>query len=175
MPIALTCLCNEGCVARAAGHRRVGFRFSDLLLSPPVKLASLGLVDPAVGAHVKHDNGIPQYSQLMWPTLVALRALGGSGTVTEIDAKVAELLGLTREQQAVLHGKGTQTEVGYRLAWARTHLRGVGAVVNANRGVWSITGMGQALGYRQMTERLRVYLARYQERRRLRRAAQDAP
>jgi restriction system protein len=81
----------------------------------------------------------------MWPTLQAIQALGGSGSIHEIDEKVAEVVGFSEEQQAVLHKDGPQTEIEYRLAWARTYLKAVGALENSSRGVWSITEIGKSL------------------------------
>ena len=42
----------------------------------------------------------------MWPTIKAIRALGGSGSIDEIVEKVVELEGFTEEQQAVLQLAG---------------------------------------------------------------------
>ena len=39
----------------------------------------------------------------------------------------------------------------YRLAWARTYLKSVGAVTNTSRGVWAITEHGRALSEADMT------------------------
>jgi DNA helicase-2/ATP-dependent DNA helicase PcrA len=43
---------------------------------------------------------------LTWPTLEALRALGGSGAISEINERVLELGRYSLDQQAVLHGDG---------------------------------------------------------------------
>ena len=71
---------------------------------------------------------IPSHLQLMNPVIQALKSLGGSGTIEEINNKVAELLGFSSEQLEVLHDpeKGAQTEIEYRLAWARTYLKKYG-------------------------------------------------
>ena len=68
---------------------------------------------------------IPLYDAFMNPIIQALKLLGGSGTIEEINAKVIELVSLSDEQQAVLHDpeRGSQTEVEYRLAWVRTYLK----------------------------------------------------
>ena len=73
------------------------------------------------------------------------RELGGSGTIEEIDSKVAELAGLSDEQLEVLHNpdKGSQTEVEYRLAWTRTYLKKYGILENSSRGVWALTPKGR--------------------------------
>jgi restriction system protein len=67
--------------------------------------------------------------------------LGGSGTNEEIYAKIVEITGFSEEILAHLHDpeKSSQTEVGYRLAWARTYLRKYGLLENSSRGVWSLT------------------------------------
>ena len=43
---------------------------------------------------------------------------------------------------AALHGKGPQTEVDYRLAWARTYLKNYGLLVNSDRGIWALSPVG---------------------------------
>ena len=84
---------------------------------------------------------LPTFDDLMNPLLQALRMLGGSGSIEEIYAKTVEITGLSEEVLAQLHDpeKSSQTEVGYRLAWARTYLRKYGLLENSSRGVWSLT------------------------------------
>jgi restriction system protein len=91
------------------------------------------------------DVAIPPYHQLLWPTLKAVEALGGSASIAEIEAKVLEMENFSEQEQTVLHGDGPGTEVGYRLAWARTYLKSVGALENSARGVWAITDEGRHL------------------------------
>lgn len=83
----------------------------------------------------------PTFDDLMNPLLEALRLLGGSGSIEEIYAKTAEVTGLSEDVLTQLHDpdKSSQTEVGYRLAWARTYLRKYGLLENSSRGVWSLT------------------------------------
>jgi restriction system protein len=85
-------------------------------------------------------NQVPKYHQLMNPLLLALRDLGGSGSIEEIYEKVAENLRLPEEVLSIPHDpeKSTQSEVQYRLAWARTYLKKYGLLENSSRGVWSI-------------------------------------
>ena len=54
-------------------------------------------------------TNVPSYKAFHWPTLKAVEALGGSGTIREIDGKVAEVAGLSDDQLAVLHGDGPDT------------------------------------------------------------------
>jgi restriction system protein len=62
-----------------------------------------------------------QYDDLMNPVIQALKSLGGSGTIEEINSKVAELAKIPSEQLEVLHNpeKGGMTEIEYRLMWTR--------------------------------------------------------
>jgi restriction system protein len=86
---------------------------------------------------------IPKWNQMFGPTIEGLRALGGSGTIQEINDKVVEQQGYTDEQQAVMHGDGEKSEIEYRLSWARTNLKNLGAVTNSSRGVWALTEYGR--------------------------------
>lgn len=88
---------------------------------------------------------IPPYDAFMNPLLQALKSLGGSGTIEEINAKVIEAVGLSDEQLEIIHdpGRGSQTEVEYRLAWARTYLKRYGIIDNSSRGVWALTAKGR--------------------------------
>jgi restriction system protein len=88
---------------------------------------------------------LPAHRQNLWPTLEAVRALGGSGRLEEIDAKAIEIGGFSEEQQAVLHGEGPRTELEYRFAWARTLLKWMGLLENSTRGVWSLTDLGRTI------------------------------
>jgi restriction system protein len=91
------------------------------------------------------DVQVPTYDALMNYVLKALKRLGGSGTIQEIDATASEIAGLTDEQLEVLHNpeKGGQTEVEYRLAWTRTYLKKYGLLENSSRGVWALTPKGR--------------------------------
>lgn len=87
---------------------------------------------------------IPTHVDLLWPTLEAVREIGGSGTIDEINERVIDREGYTEEQQAVLHNEGPRTKIEYRLAWARTYLKAMGAVDNSERAVWSVTDAGRS-------------------------------
>ncbi|MBG0790928.1 MAG: winged helix-turn-helix domain-containing protein, partial [Desulfovibrionaceae bacterium] len=67
---------------------------------------------------------IPQYHEMMLPTVKVIDELGGSGTIQEIAEGVIQLLRLPEEVTSLPHNpeKSSQTEVEYRLAWARTYL-----------------------------------------------------
>jgi restriction system protein len=90
---------------------------------------------------------VPTFDQMMNPVIQALKTLGGSGTIEEINGHVVESLGLTEEQLGLLHNpeRGGQTEIEYRLGWTRTYLKKYGVLENSTRGVWALTPKGRHL------------------------------
>ena len=88
---------------------------------------------------------VPAFDALMWPTLQALKAMGGSGTNEELLAKVIEVADIPPAVQSVQHTDNRQSKVNYNLAWAKTYLKKVAAIDNSSRGVWSITKLGESL------------------------------
>lgn len=95
---------------------------------------------------------IPKWNEMFGPTIEALKVLGGSGTIQEINSTAIEQQGYSDEQQAVMHGDGNQTELEYRLAWARTNLKNLNAVTNSSRGVWALTEFGRTVSEAELIE-----------------------
>ena len=95
---------------------------------------------------MRATNEMPTFDTLFEPLLAALRALGGSGSIEEIYAKTVEVAGISEDVASQMHDpdKSNMTEVGYRLAWARTYLRKYGLLENSSRGVWSLTAKGNS-------------------------------
>jgi restriction system protein len=88
---------------------------------------------------------VPQYHELLWPSLQAVTELGGSASIGEIVEMVIKRQSFSDAQQAVLHNDGPETEIGYRLAWARSYLKAMGLLTNSARGIWALTEEGTAL------------------------------
>jgi restriction system protein len=88
---------------------------------------------------------LPKYTDLMNPTLKAIKDLGGSATNNELFEKVVEIMNLTDDQLEIEHDpeKGYHTEIEYRLAWTRTYLKVYGLIENSSRGVWALTRKGR--------------------------------
>lgn len=89
---------------------------------------------------MQSNKQMPKYHELMNPLLEALHELGGSGSIEEIAQKVVELSDLPEDLLNVPHNleKSSQTEIEYRLAWARTYLKKYGLLENSERGIWLI-------------------------------------
>ena len=85
----------------------------------------------------------PTYDQMMPYVIKALKELGGSGSIYEIDEKAIQLMNLNNNIVEFSHGKGSGSEVEYRLAWSRTYLKKVGLLENSSRGIWSLTQFGR--------------------------------
>ena len=83
-----------------------------------------------------------KYDDLFNPTLKALKNLGGSGAVSEIEEQVVSILDLSEDAINEIHREST-TKLNYRLAWARNYLKRFGLLDNSSRGVWALTEAGQ--------------------------------
>ncbi len=86
---------------------------------------------------------LPKYHELMHPTLVALRDVGGSASLNEINDAVIESIGLPPEALEVEYLSGAGAVVPDRLSWARSHLKAAGLVASGGRGVWVLTDDGR--------------------------------
>ena len=93
------------------------------------------------------DHSLPNLPGMMLVTIEALKALGGSATIQELDDKVIEIEGVTEtEQSYTMPREGDdRTRVSYYLAWARTYLKRGGALENSSRGVWALTETGSGI------------------------------
>src|SRR5664279_1069320 len=88
---------------------------------------------------------VPSHDTMMWPILLSVSELGGSGSISEINDAVIKRQRYSDAQQAVLHNDGPQTKIDYRLAWARSGLKLAGFLINSSRGIWSLTEAGDDL------------------------------
>lgn len=83
-----------------------------------------------------------KYDDLFNPSLKALKKLGGSGAIGEIEEEVTKILELSEDEINEIHREST-TKLTYRLAWARNYLKRYGLFENSSRGVWALTEKGQ--------------------------------
>lgn len=85
----------------------------------------------------------PKYDEMFNPLIQALKELGGSASVAELEEKVAEIMQLPDDVLNEIHN-GNRTKFSYNLAWTRTYLKGYGILENSSRGVWVLTSKGMA-------------------------------
>jgi len=119
------------------------------------------------------ERKLPTFEDLLWPTLKVLERRGGSATIQELSEDVAGELDLPDELLNVQHGNGPRSEVNYRAAWARTHLKRIGVVENTSRGVWTITEGGRSALEEEVRGRVRQDRARRSPTKRQRDTKQD--
>lgn len=82
---------------------------------------------------------MPNYDDLINPTLAALQTLGGSGNVSEIYNEILKILKPSDTIIDFPHSdKSSESELQYRLAWARTYLKKYGVIDNTTRSVWVV-------------------------------------
>lgn len=87
----------------------------------------------------KINNELPTYDKLMIPVVKALKDLGGSATIEELNEKVYTLLNLPDEILQLPHSENdNRTAIEYRLAWSRSYLKKFGLLDNSERGIWAL-------------------------------------
>lgn len=97
------------------------------------------------------NDKAPTFEELIWPTIKALRSMGGSANIGELVDKIIELESYPEEVQKIPHTQ-RDTKIEYNAAWARTYLKKVGALNNSSRGVWSLTEYGERLTEKEAVE-----------------------
>ena len=91
-------------------------------------------------------ESLPDLPGMMLVTVEALKDLGGSATIQELDERVVELEGVTEAEQTFTMARDEgRARLNYYLAWARTYLKRGSALVNSSHGVWALTEGGLAI------------------------------
>lgn len=101
---------------------------------------------------------LPTYGDLMLPVVLAIEALGGSGTGREISASVVETEDFSEQLLEVTYEGRDKSILLDRLDWARSYCKLGGVLESPRRGLFLITDLGQeiaALPADKATERLR--------------------
>lgn len=88
------------------------------------------------------QDSLPDLPGMMLATVEALRKLGGSATIQELDEEAISLEGVTEAEQSYMMANNNMPRVNYFLSWARTYLKRGGALENSARGVWALTDTG---------------------------------
>ena len=111
----------------------------------------------------REEAGLPPYPELRWVTLQTMRRMPLPASNAEINEAVADALRLTEEQRTVMHkqssGTRHQTELAYRVAWARTALKVAGAIDNTGRAIWTLTTEGHQIRHDVINQRYEAHLA----------------
>lgn len=86
---------------------------------------------------------LPSFDKFIIPTVRALRALGGSASIDELNAWVINDMRLSEEVATYRRKTASVNEVPYRMAWARTYLKQGGVIERTARGIWALTSLGR--------------------------------
>jgi restriction system protein len=126
---------------------------------------------------------LPKLEDFYGPTLRALRDLGGSASIDEIQDRLTETERLTQDQFDQVYPTSGAQIVPDRMSWARSYLKIAGLVASGGRGVWVLTDEGRqavdSLGdadlLRLVTAAGSAHNARLAARKKERAAAQPSP
>jgi AAA domain (dynein-related subfamily)/Mrr N-terminal domain len=92
----------------------------------------------------------------MWPTLLALRAIGQPSDLASIRDVVIEQQGF---ETGIVEAKmpNGAPMLPYRLRWARTYLKNCGVIANPSKGLWQIVGEGQTITEEELRHRFKEW------------------
>ena len=88
---------------------------------------------------ITNDNTSADMPGMMLATIVALKDLGRSGTIHEINAQVIKNENISEEEQAYSTPKHNEPKLLNYLSFARTHLKFGGALESPKRGLFTLT------------------------------------
>lgn len=91
------------------------------------------------------ETGFPDLPQMMLATIRALKKIGGSASLRELDEQVVEMENISEDEQAIMMPDGKFRKLNYYLSWSRTYLKRGGALENSARGVWALTDAGEKI------------------------------
>lgn len=86
---------------------------------------------------------LPKVEDFYVPTMKALRDLGGSASIEEIQDRLTETEGLTQAQLDQSYPTSGDPIVPDRMSWARTYLKIAGLLASGGRGIWVLTDEGR--------------------------------
>lgn len=96
-------------------------------------------------------KGAPSYPGMMLANIIAIRQLGGTAHVNEIDAQIIKNEPVSAQEQSYMMGNGSTTKLKYYLAWARTclSLQYGGDIASlkgkGSQGKWMLTEAGDKI------------------------------
>lgn len=114
---------------------------------------------------------LPKYHEFFKPTLEALIALGGSGSIEEIEEELITKLKLTDDQLDLTYPKSGASIAPDRMSWARSWLKQAEFLENPQRGVWVLTEAGRSAAGKSSAELRKLVNAAYNRRLAARKAA----
>lgn len=90
-------------------------------------------------------SDVPSYQDLIYPTLKAVAALGGSAQGREITSRVIEDIGASDDQIAITYENRQRSVLIDRLEWARSYAKLGGALDSPQRGLFVLSTLGREI------------------------------
>ncbi len=87
----------------------------------------------------------PNISGMKLATVIALKDIGGQGTIKEISERVIENEPVSEEEQQIPMDNDSRTKLNYYVAWILTYLKRKNVLDNPERGVWALTEIGNEI------------------------------
>ncbi len=87
----------------------------------------------------------PNRNGMKLATVIALKDLGGQGTIQEISKRVIKNEPVSEEEQRIPMLDDPRTKLNYYLAWMRTYLKRDNVLYSPARGVWALTEIGNEI------------------------------
>jgi restriction system protein len=119
-------------------------------------------------------ESMPSIRALFYPTVEALRALGGHATGRQIAERVISDLALHAVQLQLANAQPDRqkTRLEERLSWSRSYLKSFGVADNPTKGSWKLTERGWTVKPDEMGELLRARRLKDRHRKRAKRAVE---
>ena len=114
-----------------------------------------GAAPAIVGSPRDQQVSVPTKDSLRWPLIVALRDLGGSADIIDIEKRVSDLLELTTEQTTIEVPSGGITKLQNRLGWAGFELKQQQILTYPSRGQRELTSLGITITEAQLDDLFR--------------------
>jgi len=114
-----------------------------------------GAAPAIVGSPPDQQISVPTKDSLRWPLIVALRDLGGSADIIDIEKRVSDLLELTTEQTTIEVPSGGITKLQNRLGWAGFELKQQQILTYPSRGQRELTSLGITITEAQLDDLFR--------------------
>ncbi|HPD82769.1 MAG: restriction endonuclease [Alphaproteobacteria bacterium] len=122
------------------------------------------------------EDKFPDLPAMMLATILALKFIGGSASIQELDEQIIEREGITEEEQSYMMPDGRRQKINYYLAWARTYLKRGDAIDNSVRGVWAIKDQGEKIVSLKQTQQIYEQVnAEEKERKKIQRQKSQGP
>lgn len=118
--------------------------------------------------------GLPDWDDLMWETLQALRDSAAAVTVNEASDAVSDRLGLTDEQRSLPSHDPRWSYVRFQVRFVLSDLKGIGALEQPKRRLYGVTEDGRTLAREALVRRHNARRQEIQERKRTRKAETSA-